>query len=314
MKILSVSLLLILCAAANHDQVAETSAPNTAVTGTRVSLTPPAGFTAATQFPGYGQESTRSSIMVTEIPGPFSELAAGFSQPKELAAKGLSLIGRSEIKVGEYPALLAHVSQRAQGVAFQKWILLFGDQQESVMLTATFPAARARALSATMKASLLTAIWERGKNVPAEEGLTFSVNEAGGLKLTKRIANALLYTKSQIIPNKSVDEPLFVVAQAVSKVNAADAENIAFARVKQINTLTDIAVETSNKVVVDGLEGYEIIAGAKDRDSGEPMTVYQTMLFDGDTYYLMQGIISRRAGDAHLPAFKEMAASFKRRQ
>lgn len=314
MRILRAFLLLMLCAATGIAQAAMPVSQSTAIVGTRVSLTPPAGFTPATQFPGYAQESSGASIMVTEIPGPFAELSAGFSQPAELSKKSMSLLSKQEIEVAGHRGLLAQVRQSAQGIVFLKWILIFGDQQESVMLTATFPAESARALSEKMKVSILTATWDRAKAVPLDEGLSFTISEAGGLKLTKRMSNALLYTLSGIIPNKSIDEPLFVVAQALSKIIAIDAEEYARSRLLQTNTVADIAIETSTKLSVDGLNGYEILASGKHQESGELMTIYQTMLFDEDTYYIMQGLVSRRASKSHVSTFKEMTASFKRRK
>ncbi len=53
-----------------------------AVPGTSVRLPPPEGFMPADRFPGFMKESTGSSIMVSEIPGPYGEVTAGFSNKK----------------------------------------------------------------------------------------------------------------------------------------------------------------------------------------------------------------------------------------
>ena len=47
------------------------------VPGTSATLTPPDGFVEATRFPGFIKESTGSSIMISEIPGPYAEVTAG---------------------------------------------------------------------------------------------------------------------------------------------------------------------------------------------------------------------------------------------
>ncbi len=44
------------------------------VTGTTVTMEPPAGFSPAARFPGFERQDVQASIMVTEMPGPASEM------------------------------------------------------------------------------------------------------------------------------------------------------------------------------------------------------------------------------------------------
>jgi hypothetical protein len=66
--------------------------------------------------------------------------------------------------------------------------------------------------------------------------------------------------------------------------------------------------------VIDGLDGYEIIADAKDTTSDTPITVYQVMLFDNKSYILIQGIVGTKIRDKYLLEFKAMARSFERKR
>ena len=61
------------------------------------------------------------------------------------------------------------------------------------------------------------------------------------------------------------------------------------------------------------MDGYEIVADAKDDDSGESMAVYQTILYDVNSYYLLVGLISERNSDNYLKDFAEMTLSFKKK-
>ena len=90
------------------------------VPGTAVSLTPPDGFVAANRFPGFMNESTRSSIMISEIPGPYAEATAGLHDPKRLQAQGMRLLGQSAAKVDGHAALLLQIEQTAYGTLFRK--------------------------------------------------------------------------------------------------------------------------------------------------------------------------------------------------
>jgi hypothetical protein len=72
MRILRILLLIFGLTMNGASQTVESPIQETAIPGTRVSLVPPIGFTAAAQFSGFWQESIGSSIMVTEFSGPFS--------------------------------------------------------------------------------------------------------------------------------------------------------------------------------------------------------------------------------------------------
>lgn len=61
------------------------------------------------------------------------------------------------------------------------------------------------------------------------------------------------------------------------------------------------------------LSKESVARAAKDAATGRPLVIYQAILFDGRDYYLMQGLVSRERAPRHLPSFKEMAKSFRRR-
>jgi hypothetical protein len=314
MKILTVILLLLSLGISGSGQNKDSPKQDATIAGTRISLRTPDGFTPSTQFSGYWQESMGSSIIVTEFPAPFSEILSGFSNPSELSKRGMSLLSRRGVEVNEQKGELLKVQQNASGIEYLKWLLIFGDEKESVMVVAAFPKELETELSEKMKASVLTAKWYKGTKVSPTEGLNFSFNEQGELKLAKRIANSLLYTKSGIFPSKAVDDPLFIIGQALSKIEIGDKEEFAKSRISQTATITDIEIEKSTRVVLDNLSGYEIIAKGKDVESGELMMIYQMILFEDQGYYIMQGLVSEKQRHNYLPAFKGMAVSFKRKK
>ena len=282
------------------------------IVGTRVSLKPPSGFTPSPEFSGYWLESLASSIIVTEFPGPFAEVSPGFSSPAELMKRGMSLLNKQEVKIGGQGGVLLQAKQNSLGTDYLKWILVFGDEKESVLIAATFPQQFEKELSQKMKASLLTAYWDQGRKVSLTEGLNFTVREIGELKLAKRISNSLAFTKSGLFPSKAIDDPLIIIAQAISKIEVEDLEKFAKSRIFQTASVTDIEIEQSQKVNIDNLSGYEIVAKGKDIESGQPMVIYQTILFQDQSYYIMQGLISHKQSERYLPVFREMVRSFKR--
>ena len=311
MKILKFLLILFISNGCSYAQVSPKQS-DAFVSGTRIRLTPPADFTVANQFPGYQLESRGSSIMITEIPGPFAETTAGFSNPSELKKKNMSVLNKQEVKPNGQNGLLLKVEQKVYETEFLKWLLVLGDENETVMITATFPKMYEAELSEEMKASILTAIWDRKKVVTPTEGLNFTVEEKGELKLSKRVSNMLMFTKNGIFPSKDVSDPLFIVGQSISRIAISDNEEYAKARVLQISQIKNIKIEQSNKIIIDNLNGYEIVANGKDTKSGQPMLIYQVMLFEEKSYFLVQGLVSNENRQANLEVFKQMARTLKR--
>ncbi|MCE7940105.1 MAG: hypothetical protein DYG95_00705 [Chlorobi bacterium CHB1] len=312
MKFFCSFLSIILLTSPGFSPAQETPQQSTLVAGTRVSLTPPAEFTLSAQFPGYQQESTGASIMVTEIPGPFAEVSAGFSVPAELAKKGMTLQTKEEITVDGRTALLLQIWQVAAGKEFLKWILAFGNANETVMVMATFPKQHESDRSEKLRTSLLTVTWDSEKSVSPTEGLSFTLSEKGEMKLAKRMANMLIYTKGGIMPTEGEDVPLFIIGQSISKVNVEDPESLAKLSLLQNDSVADIEIEQPVKVLIDSLSGYEIIAKGMSAKSKQPTVIYQMMLFEDQNYYIMLGMVGSEKREAYLQVFREMAGSFRR--
>lgn len=306
-------ILIVLLVTTCFAQEKESSNQATRIAGTRVSLRLPSGFMPSPKLSGYWLESLGSSIIVTEFPGPFGEVSSGFSNPSELMKRRISILNKQEVKLSGQSGMLLQASQNVFGTEYLKWIVIFGDEKESVLIAATFPKERENELSEKMRASILTASWDREQKVSPTEGLEFTITEVGELKLANRIANSLASPKSGIFPSKDIDDPLFIIAPAISKIEVNDLEEFAKSRISQTGSVTHIVIEQSKKVNIDNLPGYEIVAKGKDIKSGQPMVIYQTMLFEDQSYYLMQGLISGKQRQPYLTVFKEMARSFKRK-
>ena len=284
------------------------------VSGTKISLVPPAGFGPSTQFPGYWIEAAGASIMITEMPAPYAALKPTFTDGAALSKKAMKLLGQKPVTIGGVSGLLLHYEQAAYGTQFLKWMLALGDENEVVLITATFPKESEKKFSQALRQSVLSAKWNKSQSVAADKGLNFSVSEKGAFKLAKRISNALLYTDSPVFPNKSPDAPLFIVAPSFGRPSTGDQKASAEARVFQIAGVINIGVVDPQPVTIDGLSGYEIVTSGKDKETGRPVSVYQVMLFDDGAYYLMQGLVSAGQAAKYLDTFKEMARSFKRRK
>lgn len=282
----------------------------TTVRGTRISLIKPEGFTEAKNFPGFQQTDTGASIVVTEMPAPYSQIASTFNT-KKLKNRGMTLLRRQNFTIDGYEGQLLQVTQVAHFTTFTKWIAVFGDETETVMLVASLPQEMENTLSKPLRDSLISAKWQKNKVLDPKADLNFAIDTTPGLKFTQRVQNMLLYTKSGVIPAKSPEEPFFIVGPAFSKIEVTDQKQFAEKRIAQTAEIKNLSIDISNEIKINGLSGYEIVARAVDVQTNMPLVVYQVMLFEGQTYYIMQGIVGSGLKTEYLDDFHKMARSFR---
>jgi hypothetical protein len=310
--VLIISFFLATTALSQTGQTGQSLKDLSSVSGTKVSLQPPSDFLPSNQFPGYSKEVAGSAIIVTEIPIPFSDLSKGFSNPEELSKRGMTLLERKEVSVNGQTALLFQIAQKAFDIDYLKWILVLGDEKESIMVAASFPKEFEKELSQPLKTSVLTTTWNKNKVVSITEGLSYSLTEKGDYKLAKRLTNALVYTVNGVFPSKSPDDPFFIIAPSIAKLTIEDKEAFSKSRALSVQNIEGAGIETIDRVTIDNLSGYEILARGKDKETGQVILIYQVTLFDGETYYIMQGLAGAQNGVSHIGTFKQIAGSFKR--
>ena len=287
-------------------------AQSTQVTGTKVSLTPPAGFKPSEQFPGFLHEASGASIMVTEMPAPYSKITEAFTK-EALATKGMTLLARRPHTVSGKAGLLIHLRQVAQGTAFLKWLVATGTEKETVLITATFPEAVKLKWSAALEKSVLNAQWNDAAEIDQFAGLNFSIKDHPEMKIARRISNMLLLTKDGVIPDKPANDPMLIVGSAISDVAIGDLKQFAAARLQEINQITGITIKEQTPVTIGGLLGSEIIADAEWQNPSAPVTVFQIVLQNEKSYFIVQGFAPRGEQQKYLTIFRGIAQSFQKK-
>ncbi|MCP3853068.1 MAG: hypothetical protein GY694_22985 [Gammaproteobacteria bacterium] len=281
------------------------------VIGTKITIIPPSGFSPAKNFPGFMQEKTGASVMVSEIPAPFSKITAGFTTAG-LSAQGMSLISKETINKGANSRLLLHIGQQAYGRHFLKWIYVLGSELNTTMITATFPADLEQVLSENMKISILSSSLRQEGKIDTFEGLLFVIEESSSFKIAKRISNMLIMTEGGVFNPKPAPDPAFIVGSSISQgLVISDKKTFSHQRAKAIKTMTNTKIISTKPITLNGISGYEIVANSIHLKSNEPLFVYQVTLFDETDYFLMQGFALKSKSDKYMEEFKKLAHSFK---
>jgi hypothetical protein len=282
------------------------------VTGTRILIVPPTGFVQSPTFSGFVDPNGKTSILVTELPAPFSTLTEGFSGDK-LATRAIKLLDKQDQKFAGYPGLLLHVAQSLSGHDFKKWITVFGDEKESVMITATIPSSHPDfdKFSDSLKQIVMHPVWKRDVQVDKLANLLFSVEPTAPFKLAERIQNSLLYTLDGKIPQPSADGPLYIVGQSFGVTAPPDKKGFALKRLKSTAYMLDIKEQSVKPIVISDVQGYQIKASAIDAKTKEPMHLCQTLLFGERCYYIVQAITRKDKLASYEKAFDKMTQSIK---
>lgn len=277
-----------------------------------IKIRQPEGFEKADSFDGFAHSQTLSSVMVMCIPGPYSKVTAGLT-PQRMKARGWTLQSKQNVRIDGLPGILISFQQPVGGQVLLKWLLGFGDERKTTIVMATFPKTHEQKLSAQLKLAVLSTRLEQVLPPKPGSDLPFTLRASQKLKLTPAINKTLAYTKDGIIPTKSVKDPLFVVAPAVSQVVVTNKRQFAERRLYQTALVRKLTIKSADVVTIDGIDGYELLAEGEDTKSGTPLLVYQVILFNRNSYILMQGLVGTELGDEYLPEFKAMARSFKRK-
>ncbi len=281
------------------------------VPGTSVSMTPPAGYVAADRFPGFTNEASGSSIMVTEIPGPYSEATAGFSNKSALDAQGMKLLSKSPATVDGLPCMLLELEQQAFGKKFRKWIIAADRSSRTTLIVASYPENAVKA-GGLLKQAMLSARFVKAGD-PAE-ALAYTTAPAPPFKVAKVIGQLMLLTPEGVFPVKDETVPLMAVGLSFSKdLVIADKKIFAEDRIRKTSAagLRNISVSSSTPVVIDGMAGIETIAAGEGAVTATPLTIYQVLLFDGSGYCVIQGLVPSKEKNTYIPVFEKIARSFR---
>ena len=282
------------------------SAQSVRVPGTRAVVAPPPGWTPAEAFAGFQGDEPSASIVVVEIDdAPLAEMMAGMT-PQALRGQNIRVAETRDVTVMGIPSRLMRGTQSAYGTTFAKWILLTGDAEGVVLLTATVPGALSSADRAAIEESLLSVTWGDEGPEGLFEGLGFTLDLPDGLPDRQR-AGATLIAADGIGPDRGT-APLYIAGLGAARLGQ-DLAAAATERLRQTATIRDLRPVDEGPVTVDGRRGYEIVARGADERSGAPVTVVLTLVPTDAGYVLFQGIVgSDQAGD-WMPRFRAITQS-----
>lgn len=321
MKVCLCTLLVVLLIGCSGDKSSDNKASQTHVAasalasdsvpipGTSVSLPPPCGFVRAERFPGFMNESTGSSIMVSEIPGPYAEITAGFSDSRQMQTRGMTLLDHSSVTVDGQRAMLLHVEQAVRDTLFRKWMLAIDRHNSTTIIIASFPKAEVDQGN-ELRAAILAAAF--GKPKDPTDALVFDVTPVTPFQVAKVMGQNMILSPEGSFPLKGENVPFMIFGLSASKdLVIANQKEFAERRVTDTATIKNIIVEQTVPLTIGHCSGYATIAHGVGEGAATPLTIYQVLLFDESGYCVIQGITPTSQKEVYVPVFKQIAKTFK---
>jgi hypothetical protein len=283
------------------------------VAGTRVMLQPPEKFVVAERFPGFQRDSVGASIMVTEVEAPFRQLAARLTA-EGLASRGMQLRSADSLTIDGRAARLLAVTQEASGVTFDKWLVVFGNDSATVIVTATYPQQFAATLGDPMRQAVLSSRLSATGPADPLEGIGFEFDPGSRMRISKRVGNMVLLDDTGTFPNPDSTAPLLAIGSSISTGDMTDLEGFARRRVTQTDGVSGIANLRGEALTIDGKAAYQLIGDGVDTDTSTPLKVFQVVIAEGDHYMLVLGFVGANRAAEFIPEFQAITRTVRRTQ
>jgi hypothetical protein len=283
---------------------------HTNIEGTKISLIPPNGFIKAVNFLGVQQNQSGSTIMILDIPGPFSETSKAFTKEAFLS-QGVEVKELEKITLNNLPAIFITGEQNAHGNIYTKYVLCFGTENETILINGAIPN-NLKEIAKEVKNSMLTSFYEADKKINPFEVVDYSIDlTKSKLKFAKSASNSLIFTTDGIIPTKSTDKTSLIIAKSFSKTDIEDKKLFCLNRLKQL-PIEATKIETTTEISIDGISGYEIIAFGKDKKTSAEEKLCQVVLFSDGLYYIFLGSTNQEF-DNNIKEITHVIRTFKRK-
>ncbi|MBI3259880.1 MAG: hypothetical protein HYZ54_10460 [Ignavibacteriae bacterium] len=295
---------------AAKDIVNKLTPKHIAITGSRVSLIPPIGFKKSTNFLGLQHQTNGSTIMIVQLPEPFSEVSKGFTK-EEVLSKGLAVSVMENYTLNNLPAIYMAGIQKANGAVFTRYVLVFGTAEESIMINGTFPEKLVE-IGKEIKKSIFSTYYESNKKVDPLSTVDFEINPVvANLKFANTMMSSLVYTRDGKFPPSSNDKTSLIAGKSISTVNVEDRKLYTLNRLKQF-PLENLKIESTTEVKIDGISGYETTAICNEKGAEELTKIEYVILFTDKSYYVFLGTTNVDFG-SNIGNLRQAIRTFKRK-
>jgi hypothetical protein len=275
----------------------------------RIGIVPPQDMVVSKRFSGFENEERAAAITIAEMPPQaYDQMVSGLTK-EALKKQGLDVKTREDIKIGSKNGVLIGGAMTGP-VSGRKWVLVVKDADLTGLVIAQVRGGQDGYSDAQIR-DALKSVALRGAISLEEQvsALPFRVNDKAGFRPVRVLAgNSVLYTDGPQDTIKAVEQPMVILAAALQPLPNVEARNqFARAALNSNQILKDIRIERSEAFRLKGQDWHEIVARAKEAESGQDVVVMQSIRFDGARYVRMVSLTRAEQRDENLRRFRIVA-------
>ena len=274
----------------------------------------PENMKPADRFTGFiGKEEARQSTPTFLIlTNPFSMKSTTEQTVSSIVHKGSSgIIFTERVNVGGREGVFYFTRESIQDVTIGKYILTFGDDEFSWIMTSTFTKEHEEKYGPELLKVMLN-IEIAEERAPPGEDVDFTMS-SDSLVLTDGFVDKLLFTLTGKFPEDTLKEPIFQAGRSIIEMEHEDKQAVARQLIPPTADFEVIFVSSEKEIEIDGMQGYEFVSIGRDRLSNEPLMIYSAVIFGGMDSYLMHGWFSSDNETNYIENFRGLAQSFRRK-
>ncbi len=280
------------------------------IQGTRVSLEAPDGFESSIYFPGVKHPTITAAIVVNEIPSSYIDFSRQYSEPS-LARTEMELISREYIERDGLSGQLLLVKQTQRGVPYERWILITGDTNESVMIAGYYPVANGKSMRSAIESSIRSALWDSARDLDHFDGLGFRIDDVPSLRIVTRMSNSLVFTETGRMPDLYYTDALLMMSLKPVPEGAALNERFAQDQFMKITLLEQHSLDLTQSKAVAGIPGVVIEGKGRHRHLGYEVAVMQIILETEAGFFVAQGFTKLDDMENDFDVFRATISSFR---
>jgi hypothetical protein len=289
--------------------------------GSRLGLVPPPGMELSTTFNGFVDPEKNAGIVISALPAEAYGSMAKSMSDDALKKQGITIEKRQTMQLSIGRGDLIEGTQLSpEKKLFHKWLLLVPTNTMTAAVTVQVPDGD-KAYSDSIVRAALASLSVRTKIPEAEylNLLPFTIGDLAGFRIVNLIpGRAALLIDAPEYPHMVATDGLpayefngrcIITAAPNAPTDADQRASLAHIAFNAIEGIKDIHVTMGEPVRIDGQEGFETVASAKDANSGANVMVIQWLRFEGGDVLEMTGISRAEIWDQELSRLRTMRAS-----
>ena len=251
--------------------------------GSRIGLVPPPGMTPSASFQGFEDRARGAMLVVTELSAQsYGKVEQDFS-PGQMATGGMEVLLREHVEIPSGKGLLVVARQQENGVLTRKWALLMPGSDLTAVVIASMPEAAREAYPDAALRDAFASVTIRAKLTPDEmlAVLPYRLDDLGGFRLLRANPDGVaVLTLGPADTTLPAEQPYFMIARrAVEPPQPAERDRFAQRMMAGFLNRPNVRIVNAEPLRIGGMPGYQIVALAKDEQTGDELAMVQWLRF-----------------------------------